>query len=311
MVYASFLENIKMNVQERLGPDFYVGLQQVLKNNGLLLDGLSILSKGATLAPTIYLNAYYDEAENGLPLSVIAEQIILLYEEQDLCSPGFCEQLEHFDEIKERIVYKLINASNNEKLLEDIPHFPFLDLAVVFYLMLSGNSEGQMTAQIHNNHLTLWNITAETLLALADQNTPRLIPAKILPIELALAEAGLRRENNDLFSEYRPVALSVLTNQNGINGASCMLYKDVIKNFADREKDDIIILPSSIHEVLLTPYKKAFAIEDLNEMVTLINQSDVPPEDCLSNHAYLYSRKSDRITIPTPSFSTNTCIPLQ
>lgn len=311
MVYASFLENIKLNVQERLGPNFHVGLHQVLKNNGLLLDGLSILSKDASLAPTIYLNSYYDEAERGLPLSVIAEQIILLYEEQDLHSLGFCEQLEHFPDIKDRIVYKLINASDNEKLLCDIPHFPFLDLSIVFYLMLSENSDGQMTALIHDTHLTLWNTTAEALLTLAKQNTPKLLPAKILPIELALAEAGFRRENGDLFSEYQPVALSVLTNQNGINGASCLLYKDIIKNFADQEKDDIIILPSSIHEVLLTPYKKAFALDELNEMITLINQSDVPPEDCLSDHAYLYSRKSDNITIPPASLTTIKHIPIQ
>ena len=45
----------------------------------------------------------------------------------------------------------------------------------------------------------------------------------------------------------------VLTNIQGINGAVCLLYPQVLKNFAEEAGRDIIILPSSIHEVLLLP----------------------------------------------------------
>ena len=45
----------------------------------------------------------------------------------------------------------------------------------------------------------------------------------------------------------------VLSNRSGVNGAACLLYEDVLKNFADGVEKNLIILPSSIHEVLLLP----------------------------------------------------------
>lgn len=42
------------------------------------------------------------------------------------------------------------------------------------------------------------------------------------------------------------VALYVLTNSRGINGAACMLYPRVLKEFAESLGEDLIILPSSI-----------------------------------------------------------------
>ena len=58
---------------------------------------------------------------------------------------------------------------------------------------------------------------------------------------------------------------------------------------------DILILPSSIHEVLLLPDDELVSYNDLAHLVTFINQTEVP-EDRLSNQVYLYSRKEDRIT---------------
>lgn len=305
MVYETFLESIKASVQQKLGTSHKVTLHQILKNNGNLLDGLSILSPDTPFAPTVYLNAYYDEAERGLPLSVITEQIVLLYEEQSFLPAELGNELRSFHSVKERIAFRLIGARQNEALLSDIPYFDFLDLAVIFYLIVTENDIGQMTAIIHNEHLSIWNVTKEVLLTLAEANTPLLLPPRLLPIEDALMEINNQDEGSILFPGVPGIFLTVLTNRNGINGAAALLYKDVLKNFAAQEGDDLLILPSSIHEVLLTPVKKALPYEELNTMVSLINQSDVPAEDRLSDHIYHYSREQDCITIPL-SFSEST-----
>lgn len=298
MDYKTFLESIKIAVQKKLGVEYQVTLNQILKNNGILLDGLSITSFTAPSSPTIFMNAYYGEIENGLSLSSIAEQILLLYEEQAQLPIGLNEKLQNFNSIKDTITFKLINSRANELLLSNVPYFDFLDLAVVFYLLVSEDEYGQMTALIHDEHLRLWNVDKEILLKLAEQNTPLLLPAKIERIESALAEIQDMSENDLTFLEHTPMYLYVLSNKSGINGASCLLYKDILKNFAEQEGDDLIILPSSIHEVLLTPEKKAFPYEDLNTMISLINESDVPVEERLSDHIYHYSREQNCITIP-------------
>lgn len=97
-------------------------------------------------------------------------------------------------------------------------------------------------------------------------------------------------------------ALHVLTNRRGIYGASCMLYRDIIKDFADQEGADVIILPSSIHEVLLFPDHLMFDHAFLCRTVQEINQEDVPKEDVLSDRIYIFSRETGTI-IPSPPFS--------
>ena len=79
-----------------------------------------------------------------------------------------------------------------------------------------------------------------------------------------------------------------------------MLYQNVLKNFAESLGNDLIIIPSSIHEVLLTPNEAGISHDYLNSMVTNINGSEVPTEDQLSNHIYLYTRADDRIHIIAP-----------
>lgn len=298
MIYETFLTSIHSMVQEKLYGKAEVSLRRVLKNNGLLLDGLSISSPASDFSPTVYLNSYYDEVEGGLPLPVIAEQILLLYEEEAALPSELADQLKDFEKIRERIAFKLINARENEVLLSEIPHYRYLDLAVVFYIIVAENEEGQMTALVHDEHLNLWNVTKEELSTLSEQNMEALLPCRITPIEDAIMEL-----NDELKPEgdiaLFPVNLYVLTNERGINGASCLLYKDVLKNFANQVGDDLIILPSSIHEVLLTPAKEALSFKELNEMIFSINRSEVPAEDRLSDHFYRYSREQDCICLPS------------
>ncbi|MCI9584688.1 MAG: ferrous iron transporter B [Clostridium sp.] len=65
MVYETFLNNIQSLVQARFGSSADVSVRRVLKNNGLLLDGLTISSPLSKTAPTIYLNSYYEEQEGS------------------------------------------------------------------------------------------------------------------------------------------------------------------------------------------------------------------------------------------------------
>ena len=60
---------------------------------------------------------------------------------------------------------------------------------------------------------------------------------------------------------------------------------------------DVLILPSSIHEVLLLPDEEGISYDELSQMVAQINYSEVLPQDRLSNQVYRYSRKSDSIEV--------------
>jgi hypothetical protein len=89
----------------------------------------------------------------------------------------------------------------------------------------------------------------------------------------------------------------ILTNQKGINGASCLLYENVIRQFAGQINSDLYILPSSIHEIILIPKKQNMKKETFTQMVEDVNRTQVAVEEVLSDHVYHYSREKDRILL--------------
>lgn len=305
MNYTNFLENVNKTLERMLTEEQQIIIRPVPKNNGILLDGLSIQTTGSHVAPVVYLNPYYEQYLDGMTIQEICQDIKNLFG-QDLPPFASEESLEDFDAMKSRVMMKLIHADSNEKLLSEIPHIPCLDLAIVFYLFLDRNPAGQMTALIHNDLLERWQTTPKKLFSLARQNTPKAYPAEIQSMSEVMKEIA-RQHMGDNYSEEAleqlldeendPSPLYVLSNQTGIYGACCILYQDLLKNFADSFERDLIVLPSSIHEVLLTPDEQGLSYDYLNAMVVQINHSEVPVEDQLSNHIYLYTRKDDQLHI--------------
>lgn len=306
MDYAAFLDTIKQALQTRLGEDLQLVIRSVPKNNSVMMDGLSIQYPDSSLAPTVYLNPYYTLYQDGMSPEAICSDILGLFH-TGLPSDLFHERdLGNFDDMESRIMMRLIHTDSNQELLQSVPHVPYLDLSIVFYLFLDRTSSGQMTSLIHKDLQERWKAKTPELLRLALRNTPREYPAELKSMSEVMKD--IARQN--LGSNYDEQSLDrlleeeesfsplyVLSNSSGIYGACCMLYQNTLKNFADSLGYDLIIIPSSIHEVLLAPDNNKMSFEYLNSMVTNINQSEVPKEDWLSDHIYLYTRADDRIRV--------------
>lgn len=314
MKYEVFLQAVKDDLEKRLGSDYQITLCAIPKNNGIIRDGVSICRMQEEIAPTIYLNDFFCRAEEGQPLTDVLDSIYHLY----LSNPGLpyldSRALSSYQEIKSRIVYKLINIQANLPLLKKLPYIPFHDMAMVCYLLMEQKEHGYMTALVHKEHLKTWRVREKELFTAAIQNTPTLLPPIIQPMNEMLKQLAqdafgesfqgesldeLLETANERRMQQNPMFpdLYVLTNSAGVNGAACMAYPYVIKNFADRIGQDLIILPSSIHEVLLVADYGNYNYDELSALVKNINDSEVPAEDQLSNQIYCYSRENDAITI--------------
>lgn len=308
MNYETFLETVKSALQTRLGDEHSIIINRVSKNNGIVLDGLCIQNPGNAIAPTIYLNHYYDALNQGISLETILDDIIMLATETPL--PDSMSQLPMTSPAQfiDKIVYRLINAPANRELLRDVPHlhYPELELALVFCVLLEDSDMGQFTSLIHRDQAERYHLSAKLLTECAIHNTPRLLPPAIVPLQDIVRELLLESMDDSLKEEY-PDTLTempadshpfyVLSNTSGVNGACCIFYKSVLKNFAEQMDSDLYILPSSVHEVLILPDSDEVSCKDLHEMVLSINREELPPSDLLSNHIYRYTRDSDTITI--------------
>jgi hypothetical protein len=298
-------------MKERLGPDFTLMVQPITKNNGLILHGLSIGKEDERTAPTIYLNHFYDSYQKGRPFHAILDDITALYQSAPLPENLPIEEFLSQEQIMEKVIFRLINEPANRELLKEVPHitYPELDLSVIFCISLQKDEDNLLTALIHNRHQKSWNRSAEELFLAAKANTPRVFPARIRPLPEAIKDIVKKSSeheiNEDTMDEFFDASSSlpmyVLSNSSGINGAGCLLYESILKDFASCSGSDLVILPSSIHEVLIIPYSENISFDELAETVFSINQEEVPEEDRLSNHIYFYSRNTGKLTIALPS----------
>lgn len=306
MNYQEFLEKVRNLIEDKVGDHFSVRLQSVTKNNGKRLDGLVLSEKKNSVSPTIYLNPYYEEYQSGMDIQEIVEDVRRVYDENKDCFSIRPEQLEDFTQIKGKILCKLIHCEQNKDLFHDTPYESYLDLALVCYLYLGETDFGQFTAVIHKEHLNTWKITQEELFSIAKQNTPNVLPARIQPMKEVIKEiiqasrvGGFEEELLPCISEAEVEAppLYVLSVRHGMNGAVSMTYAGILEAFAEKQQADIIILPSSIHEVLLIPELEKLEYKDLRDMVRCINRSQVPEEDRLSDEIYQYKYADGKISI--------------
>ena len=298
MEYKEFVEYIKMNAGYIAGEGGNITINHVIKNNGCEMDGLVIMEKGKDIAPTIYLDSFYELYTNGENIKSIIRQIEVIYEQNKNNVTFDVNILKHFDTIKDKIVYKVVNYRSNEKLLEQVPHKRILDLAVVFYCLLDNEYGRSATALIYNNNLKNWNVTIDDVYKAALKNTPDLLHNKISSMAALFEKCGVNVDGEEVdLKDYVPSDMYVLTNESKLNGAACILYENVLYDFAQKLGADLYILPSSVHEVILLPKLSMFEKDELVNMVKEVNTEGVAADEVLSDHVYEYNRTERLITM--------------
>ena len=294
MNYQEFLTTVQTQLSHRIESGVSMHIQSFTKNNGTKLDGLVILRPGRNVSPTIYLQPYYHRYLEGVCLDEICEDILHSYRTHEPKENFDTDSFTDFSRAGKQIVMRLVNYERNKELLKQVPYFRYLDLAVIFYCMLHADSDNQANILIHNEHLDYWKITKDELYELAKKNTPKLLMPQLTPMASILEEMHMMTDT-DLTENTPP--LYVLTNQYRTNGAAVMLYEGLLQEVSGHMKSDLIILPSSIHEVLLLAVDESEHenMTHYNDMVKEVNECQLPDEEILSDHAYYYSRKSNLV----------------
>ena len=299
-------------------------LNGTIKNNGVKRKALSIIRKDEKATPTIYLREFYEDYKEGRDFEDICEEIFVTYkrgldrfkDEIDM------EEFLDFEKIKGQVFFKLINQELNTTLLKDAPWRSYLDLAIVYYVSMD-NEDCTATVLIHNDHIRKWGLTEKDLYEVAYENTLEKRKATILNMKEIIKDMVVERitgstdilaedidyggktkdeveemveEEIDKIKSRQPMDMYILTNDIKTHGAVCMMYPNVLKDFANEQDVDLFIIPSSVHEVILVPKKEGSA-KKLTEILNDVNQNSLDPIEILSNKVYSYSREMDEVVI--------------
>lgn len=290
MNYQEFLQTIKKEVESRFDSDYTVMIEEIEKNNGLILDGLIILNPRLNISPNIYLNPYYHNYLNGIAIVDIVDEIVDLYYRVVPSKNVNLDLITDFSKAQKRLTLKLVNYDKNLFRLNNIPHYKYLDMAIIFCCIYDIEDSSYSSMLIRNEHLKMWNITADELYKIAIDNTPKLLPVTINNIFDAIKDYI---SIND-FPDENP-QMYVITNKMKLHGASAILYTDILKNLSQKFDKDLILLPSSIHEFICIPFTSEIDHINYPALVKEINDEHVSDEEVLSDNAYLYSKDKDTL----------------
>lgn len=261
--------------------------------------GVLIETPGVNISPTIYLEEYYESYLKGRNLGQIVDEIIHFYNSIRQEESWDCERLRSYDGVRDRVVFKLVNTAKNRKFLDMMPHRSFLDLSIVFYVLLEATSDGTAALAVSNSHAEQWKVCADTLWADAVRNAKRLLPAEFVTMDHALKEilgentgiADRGESGNLLLGDVREKdGMYILSNSLRSYGAACIAYPHILEMIGEILQTDYYVLPSSVHEVIIVPFSPGLDSRELDEMVREINVTQVAAEEVLSSHVYLFKR---------------------
>lgn len=306
--FNEFVEQLKTALYQRVDKETKIDVHETAKNNGITYYGMVIMKKGCNVSPNIRLDGFYASFKERISsLEEIADEIMNIFESEQRKNNLNVNFFTDFQRAKERIMFKIVNYEGNKKRLENLPHIKYLDLAVTFYYSVEQKEIPQINAsiQIERSHLDLWGIDEGTLYDLAMENTVKKMPASFRTIYdiiiNILEEDGItpgKKAIEDFKEKTDEVPMYVLTNGKNYFGAAALYYPGVLKKIGQTLESDLIMLPSSIHEVILLPAEKWTDYESLNEMIEDINENHVAKEEVLSNHFYYYDLEKDQLRMP-------------
>lgn len=177
--------------------------------------------------------------------------------------------------IRDQIALKLVNRKKNRYPLDEIPHTDFLDLTYVYFVILYMDEKGVDTVMIRNEYLDRWGISVDELHAMAEKNFRRLFSMEIF---------GVQEQDR----------IIMVTTKYKMFGAVFMNDRRFIGSMADLFRDDICIIPSSIHEIILCP-ADGIEREQMDSIICDVNEKAVEEDEYLSDHMYLFSREEKRV----------------
>ena len=95
------------------------------------------------------------------------------------------------------------------------------------------------------------------------------------------------------------IPLLILTTYSMSRGAAVVFIPEVMDKIQQKMPEGFYVLPSSIHEVMILPKQMCSSPEQLDEMISAINDTEVSPEDQLSDLCHEYDAEKKLLVCPT------------
>lgn len=258
-------------IKERLGKEVNFTIKKIVKNNDIILNGIVFVDRN--ISAVVYIEDLFNTYNNGKTIDEVVDMAINI-----LNNNNESFDFTNFDNIKDKLSLRLINAEKNKEVIKTCPYKEYLDFALIINI----NVENNGVVKVNNAIFNTWNKSFDEVFEIALNSTKPVVKsvAKIL---------GLSDIEDIMY---------MITNENSCFGSAAMLYNnnESLKELAEKFDNDLYIFPSSVHEILATPVISGNS-DYLHSMVKNINNTIVSDSNYLSDNVYKYDRKTNKISI--------------
>ncbi|MBD5508857.1 MAG: hypothetical protein HDR05_12640 [Lachnospiraceae bacterium] len=313
--FDEFSRSVKEQL-EIMNPEAEVVIRKVNKNN-VQKSAISIIDKGdnsvvsvdgteVVATPAFYLEELYSDDMSSEDITLAAICIHNNNKESKISTAELelVKLIKEFDRAKELLVFQLINTEKNKELLKKIPHRPFLDMSIVYRMVVSIEDNQIASILITNDVLKEWGVTEADLWKTAEENTPKLHPAVCTGmnqlLEMLLDEGEFKKVVKIVGdTAIEDDSMIVVSNIYHNMGAAVILYKDILESIYKMTKHDLYIIMNSVNEFIVFSNgdKKKVDIEDLRTMTKIINSTMLSEEEVLSDEVYHYDGETKELTV--------------
>lgn len=138
-----FMQTLVAKLKER-GIDAFP--TENTKNNGVVLQGISIRRKNERVTPVFYLESFFEKFKSGmLTMDDIMDRLIVEYEALPKPSIGSIENILNASEIIDRINFRMVNEPRNREMIEQrdlVCHkVENTDLIVLFHITVVSDAD--------------------------------------------------------------------------------------------------------------------------------------------------------------------------
>ena len=157
------------------------------------------------------------------------------------------DRMEFYDLIKDRLIIRPLNYSNNKINLEDYVYDTFGDIALVLYAVID-DKESLHTVKIPYDIFKKWNLDKKIVFTAAMDSTKKSAEARIYTDLRSINGDGMDINDNVILESN---TILMITTTRKTNGAIAMFYPGVKEKIAEMFDDSFYVAFTSIHEAMI------------------------------------------------------------
>lgn len=246
-------------------------VSEVEKANGIVKTAVQVPTENEKVSANIYIDGMYDD---GLTVDEAVEKIRHLMEKEARKDRNInVDFMQDFEQVKPMLRARLYNEITKADVSRSASKYGLDDLIITAAIELPQAIDGMTSSiRVKKAHVDMWGVTVDEVLDIAEQNSREHATLEDM-VDI------MKSMGQPVFDDMRGQMI-VISNDTRAHGAYSIIAK--LDELREMFPDGFTILPSSVHEVIAVPLTD----DSLDGMVQDVNETQVNPEEQLSNHAY-------------------------